>query len=72
MKRTGTTGTPALVLDILATDGGWLTGEGVALLLPDVKPGTVATALWRLFKAGLVEQRSIEAEPFSRSEWRGL
>lgn len=52
-------GLPARVLDVLETDGGWLTTEGVALQVVG-KLDTVRHALYRLQRLGLVESRQVE------------
>jgi predicted transcriptional regulator len=56
-QRTST-GTPVRILDVLETDGGWLTAEGIALML-NVSLGTVSRALWRLRSTGEVEHRTV-------------
>lgn len=51
-------GVPALVLEVLQLDMGWLTKEGLMLDLPrPVSDVTVARALYRLRKHGLVRSR---------------
>lgn len=50
------TGLPARVLEQLVLDGGWLTTDGVCLLVPG-NPRSVQRALHRLHRLGLVETR---------------
>jgi predicted transcriptional regulator len=50
------TGLPARILDVLETDGGWLTTEGVALQVGG-RDDSVQRALYRLHDRGLVESR---------------
>jgi hypothetical protein len=50
-------GIPDLVYDLLATDGGWLTTEGIQLALPDRNPASVARALERMHAAGDLKRR---------------
>ena len=72
------TGNPARVLDVLETDGGWLTPEGIQLCLPhEVLPNTLKRALWNLRTRGYIHQRTIQlGRPDvggfieSRSEWK--
>lgn len=54
-----TKGIPARMLDLLETDGGWLTVHGLAHEL-EANPESVERALWRLRLKGLVECRRIE------------
>ena len=72
---------PDRILDILDSDGGWLTGEGVQLLMPDARPEAVLRALWRLTEQNRIRHRSVElafnnnpnsTKLESRSEWRVL
>lgn len=50
---------PARILDALETDGGWLTADGIALLVP-YSGETISRNLFRLRKRGLVESRQVE------------
>jgi predicted transcriptional regulator len=52
-------GVSVRALDVLETDGGWLTTDGVVLLVGGSRD-TVRKALWRLAKAGLVESRQVQ------------
>ena len=78
MSGLSTTGNPARVLDVLETDGGWLTCEGIQLCLQQqVLPNTLKRALWNLRQRGYIHQRTIQlARPDvggfieSRSEWK--
>lgn len=59
MKSMHSNGIPVRLLDLLETDGGWLTVDGIAVGL-DVKPESVSRALYRLRNTGLVESRRVE------------
>jgi hypothetical protein len=56
-RRLNRNGNPALIFDVLETDGGWLTIEGIALALPSMKRVTLERALFRLRDRGLVVSR---------------
>jgi predicted ArsR family transcriptional regulator len=51
-------GIPARLVDVLETDGGWLTVDGLAHQL-DAKFESVRRALERLAARGIVEHRSV-------------
>lgn len=53
-------GIPDRVLDVLVTDGGWLTTQGVCLLFDEKDEETVRTALGRLKRRGFVVSRPRE------------
>lgn len=55
-KRLLRDGIPARLMDLLETDGGWLTVDYLAMRL-DAKPESVESALTRLRDRGLVESR---------------
>lgn len=59
--------TPERIVDLLETDGGWLTIQGIATDLR-TKTETVQRALFRLRRAGRVRARQIR----QWSEWRAL
>ena len=62
--------TPARILDLLETDGGWLTVEGMSLYL-GVTTETVQKALERLRNSGFVIMRELPLAGFDiRYEWR--
>lgn len=69
-------GTPVRVMDVLETDGGWLTTPGLALYL-GVTTDTAFSALKRLRFSGYVQSRIVELayspsgrKQESRMEWR--
>jgi len=66
-------GTPARLLDVLETDGGWLTIAGLAMRV-DAQERSVDRALWRLHAKGCVDYRVVEmatghAGPRAPSKW---
>jgi hypothetical protein len=52
-------GGPASVLDVLVTDGGWLTPDGIGLVLPSMSERHVKRTLQRLRDQGFVESRQV-------------
>lgn len=52
-------GLPVRILDVLETDGGWLTTDGIALQLGWENTESVYRALRRLLLKGLVEERLV-------------
>lgn len=58
MKGMHVNGIPARTLDVLETDGGWLTADGLSVALDAGLPA-VERALWRLRQRALVEYRSV-------------
>lgn len=60
------------VADALETDGGWLTVEGINLLLPDLQTNQIRYALDKLQTSGRVEHRSMELAMSTppRFDWR--
>jgi hypothetical protein len=73
-------GLPVRVLDVLETDGSWLTTAGVTLMLPDAHQESVEKALFRLRRRGLVDHRVVQmaglprqsAKPFDGSRIGGV
>ena len=59
MKSMHAHGLPVRVLDVLETDGSWLTTAGVTLMLPNVNVKSVEKALFRLRLRGLVAHRVV-------------
>jgi hypothetical protein len=70
------------IVDALVLDGGWLTLEGIRLLLPDAAVRTIENHLRTLVAAGKVEGRSVgmgtrdhgqrKGEVETRAEWRAV
>lgn len=58
-KRLATNGIPVRLMDLLETDGGWLTLDYMAMKL-DEREESVEKALVRLRDRGLVEDRMFE------------
>lgn len=50
---------PSRVLEVLELDGGWLTRDGIALVITDVTHDTLRRALIRLRSYGMIESRII-------------
>jgi hypothetical protein len=73
-------GIPARVLDVLETDGSWLTTAGVTLMLSGANQKSVEKALFRLLTRGLVDHRVVQmaglcrqsAKPFDGSRIGGV
>ncbi len=62
---------PFIVLDLLASDGGWLTTAGVVLMFPDEKDKTVNKVLTRMKGRGWLESRRRFPDiVWSEHEWR--
>ena len=53
-------GLPARIIDVLETDSGWLTTEGIALQLGWGNEPSVRRALERLVSRGIVEHRQVQ------------
>lgn len=80
MKSMHAHGLPVRVLDVLETDGSWLTTAGVTLMLAGVNLKSVEKALFRLRMRGLVDHRVVQmaglcrqsAKPFDGSRIGGV
>lgn len=64
------------VLDILETDGGWLSMAAIVDLI-DGKPDSIRRAVWRLHTRDKVELRRLDAYAYGgccrwRYEWRAV
>jgi hypothetical protein len=66
-----TDGGPARILDVLVTDGGWLTPDGIGMLLPDITPETIYTTLFRLRRRSLVVSRRVLLTT-TESQWASI
>ena len=61
----------ARALDVLQTDGGWLTAQGIHLYLTDVRPQTLQRALWKLHHKGHIHHRIVDlTQRETRCEWK--
>lgn len=60
VKGLHSNGLPARILDVLETDGGWLTTDGVALELGWENTESVYRALSRLVVRGFAEHRQVQ------------
>ncbi len=62
---------PYIVLDLLGSDGGWLTTAGVTLMVPDARVDTIRKALTRLKSQDCLESRPRFPDAWgSENEWR--